>query len=252
MNLPVRLDPLLDSLARRPDRTGIFCDFDGTLAPIVDRPEDARPHPGAAQTLAELAGRFAVVAVISGRAIDDLRSRFDPQGVVLAGSYGRQRSDRPDPGDTRDWHAIAEAAEASVGGWDGVVVERKGAGVALHYRLAPERSDEVATAAEAVAASWGLEVRPGRMVVELTAPGPGKAEALRRLVEERDLETFVFCGDDVADAEAFAWARGSGRACVLVGVRSDESPGEIEALADVVVDSPDGVVQLLGDLLGRF
>lgn len=238
-------------MAADPSRTGVFCDFDGTLAVIVDRPDEARAMDGAAAVLAELARAFALVAIVSGRSLADLRSRIDPDGVLLAGSYGRERSDRTVPADEHDWDAVAAAAEAAVPVADGVVVERKGAGVALHFRLAPDRGADVAGAADALARRFGLEVRPGRMVVELTAPGPGKADAVRALVEENDIDAFCICGDDAADAEAFSWARASGRRCALVGVRSDEAPGSLEALADVVVDGPAAVVAMLRALADR-
>lgn len=243
----------LELLTADPARTGIFCDFDGTLSGIVDRPEDAGPVPGAAEALTDLARAFAVGAVISGRSLDDLRSRFAPDGVVLAGSYGRERSDSDGQlrTDAREWERIVAAAAEAAGDWDGVFVERKGAGVALHYRKAPDRADDVRKTCEALARSFDLEVRPGRLVVELVAPGPGKAEALRAFVEERGLEAFLFAGDDMADAEAFGWARGSGISCVLVGVRSEESPAEIEALADLTVGSPEEVVAFFDDLRRR-
>jgi trehalose 6-phosphate phosphatase len=170
---------------------------------------------------------------------------------VLAGSYGRERSNRPDAFATRDWEPVVTTAIEGTDGWSGVIVERKGAGVALHYRLAPERATDVARLASAVAREFALEVRPGRMVAELVEPGPGKAEALRDFTSERDLDTFLFAGDDVADAEAFEWARASGRTCVLVGVRSAESPEAIERDADVVVNGPAEFVAVLEEVVSR-
>jgi trehalose 6-phosphate phosphatase len=232
-------------LHAEPARTGVFCDFDGTLSAIVDRPEDARPVEGAAEVLTRLAHRFAIVAVISDRSLHDLRSRFAPEGVLLAGSYGRERSDREAMPSSRDWERIVAAAHEAVAGWDGVIVEPKGAALTLHYRLAPDRGEDIARVASALASEFSLQVRPGRMVAELTEPGPGKAEALRDLVAERGLQTFLFAGDDSSDGEAFAWARSSGRRCVLVGVQSAESPDAIERDADIVVDGPREFVRLL-------
>lgn len=243
---------MVELLSTNPSRTGVFCDFDGTLSAIVDRPEDARAVEGAAAVLAELARTFAVVAVVSGRSLADLASRVAADGVVLAGSYGRERIGHTAAAEDRDWDEVASAASASLPGSGGVVVERKGAGVALHYRLAPASEREVVAAADALARRFGLEVRPGRMVVELTSPGPGKADAVRALVSEHDLEPFLICGDDAADAEAFGWARGSGRRCVLVGVRSDEAPASVETSADVMVDGPEAVVALLEALAARL
>jgi trehalose 6-phosphate phosphatase len=240
----------LDRVASDPSHSGIFCDFDGTLSAIVQRPADAAPIDGAAEVLSRLAKLYRVVGVISGRSLDDLRSRFSPDGVLLAGSYGRERSDRGRIRPSRDWPAIVAAANAGVSDWDGVTVEPKGNAVAVHFRLAPDHAADVGRATAALAQLYSLEVRPGRMVVELTEPVPGKAEALRDLVAELELSSFLFAGDDVSDGEAFGWARASGRSCVLIGVRSKEAPDSIERLADLVVDGPDEFVTLLGDLSG--
>jgi trehalose 6-phosphate phosphatase len=245
-------DAALDRIASNPAQTGIFCDFDGTLSEIVDRPEDARPVAGAADVLERLAHVFRVVAVITGRSVDDLGPRFAPAGVVIAGSYGRERSDRPGGFATRDWEPVASAAERATREWNGVNVERKRGGVAIHYRLTPDRASDVQTVASELAGEFGLEVRPGRMVADLTEPGPGKAEALARLVEEYGLATFLFAGDDVADAEAFAWARASGADRVLIGVRSAESPEAIERDADIVVESPHELLAILERLLAKL
>jgi trehalose 6-phosphate phosphatase len=242
------LNPL-DRVTSDPSRAGIFCDFDGTLSAIVDRPEDARPVPGAAEALSGLSRVFGLVAVISGRSLDDLRSRFAPDGVLLAGSYGRDRSDRPGGPPKKDWEHLVAAAVERTREWDGVRIEPKDTGVAIHYRLAPERAADVDALATTLAVELHMELRPGRKVVELTEPGPGKADALAGLVTEHALGAFLFAGDDLADGEAFKWARSSGRICVLVGVRSAESPEVIERDADITVDDPKALVGLLNGLL---
>jgi trehalose 6-phosphate phosphatase len=241
------LNPL-DRVTSDPSRSGIFCDFDGTLSAIVDRPEDALPVEGAAECLSRLARTFAVVGVISGRSLDDLRSRFAPEGVLLAGSYGRDRSvEASHP----DWSALVSLAADASTEWDGVRVEPKDTGVALHYRQAPDRAADVASLASRLASEFGMEIRPGRMVVELTDPGPGKAGALRALVAEHGLRAFLFAGDDIADGEAFVWARSSGISCVLIGIRSAESPEIIAREADVIVDAPHELVDVLNALVRR-
>jgi len=245
-----RLNPL-DRVTSDPSRTGIFCDFDGTLSAIVDRPDAARPVDGAADVMSRLARAFAEVAVISGRSLEDLRSRFAPEGVLLAGSYGRNRSDRPGTVSSRDWTGLVDDAAARTREWEGVHIEPKDTGVAIHYRLAPDRAHDVGAIATTLAVEHGMELRPGRMVVELTERGPGKADALRELVDEFDLNAFLFAGDDLADGEAFKWARSAQRSCVLVGVRSAESPAVIVDEADIVVDDPEALVALLDGLLRR-
>src|SRR5438477_7112879 len=123
--------------AEDPLRTGIFVDFDGTISPIVDRPEDALPAEGAVDVLRALAGRFAVACVLSGRPLEFLKSRFGHSPVLLAGAYGRERSDRRGRRSTEGWEPVAAAAVAATAHLDGVLVERKGAGGARPYPLAP-------------------------------------------------------------------------------------------------------------------
>ena len=237
-------------LTAEPGRTGVFTDFDGTLAEIVDRPEDAQPVPGAVETLEALARHFGLVAVVTGRALEDVNRRLHANGVVIAASYGRERSDRvvgrrPVEG----WAVVAAAAQAVVAPLDGVVLERKGAGVALHYRAAPAYEPEVRRAAEHLAADFELEILHGRLVVELVRPGPKKADAIETFVAERDLSAVLIAGDDVADLEAFMWAREAKVPSVLVAVASEEAPPALAGTADLVVDSPGEVVVLLRELL---
>ncbi len=236
-------------LGEDPDSTGIFTDFDGTLAPIVDRPADARPLEGAAEALTELAALFPLVAVVSGRSLEDLRARFAPPGVVLAGSYGRERSDVGGPRRrTEGWEAVSIAAAAAAETLPGVVAETKGQGVALHYRLAPEAGDEVQRLSEALAHEFGLEVRPGRLVVELVAPGPGKGEVIETMVRQRGLRTLLFAGDDVADLEAFRVVRSMDVRAVLVAVVSEEAPDELTETADLTVVGPEGFLAIAVEL----
>lgn len=243
------MDAALERLRRDPGRTGIFTDFDGTLAPIVDRPQDAAAAPGAEEALAALAGRYGVVAVVSGRSLEDLRARVNPAGVILAGSYGRERSDRPGRRPAEGWEPVAAAASALIAGLDGVVLERKGAGVALHYRAAPMLADEVQRRAGELATEFGLEVLLGKLVAELVRPGPGKGDAVAAIAEQAGLGALLFAGDDVADLEAFAWARRSGLESVLVAVASEEAPAGLVEEADVVLDGPAEVVELLERLV---
>jgi trehalose 6-phosphate phosphatase len=247
----VDADEALSILSANPARTGIFTDFDGTLSEIVDRPEDAVAVAGAAETLSTLARSFAVVAVVSGRALEDLRLRLPADGVVLAGSYGRERSDRP--GSRRPvegWESVLPAAAAMVEDLPGVVLELKGAGVALHYRAVPTLGNEVRRRAGILAAEFGLEVLQGRLVAELIPPGPKKGDAVAAIASERDLDTALVAGDDVADLEAFRWARSSGLRNVLIAVISEEAPPDLEASSDLAVSGPGELVSFLRRLAG--
>jgi trehalose 6-phosphate phosphatase len=239
----------LPSLADDPSTMGIFLDFDGTLSPIVDRPEDALPADGAPELLEALASKFALVAVLSGRPLEFLKSRFRPSRVLLCGAYGRERSDRGGRRMTEGWEPVAAAAVAATAHLEGVLVERKGAGVALHYRLAPEREVEVNEIAVVLADAFELEIMPGRLVAELVAPGPKKGDALRGLVQERDLRSVLVAGDDVADVGSFEVVRSLDVRSLCIAVLSEETPQRLVDAADTTVESPEALIELLRGLL---
>src|SRR5947208_13612375 len=89
-------DRLLERLAEEPDEAGLFLDFDGVLAPIVERPEDAAPPPETRAELERLVGRYAVVAVVSGRVGEDVRARVGVEGVVYVGPHGLEPAPQAD------------------------------------------------------------------------------------------------------------------------------------------------------------
>jgi trehalose 6-phosphate phosphatase len=242
---------LLASLRADPGRTGVFTDFDGTLSRIVDRPEDAEPVEGAEEVLEALAERFGLAAVVSGRSLEDLKTRIRPKGAVLAGAYGRERSDRPMRRPTEGWETVAIAANATARTIPGMHVERKGSGVALHFREAPSRADDVREAAETLATEFGLEIRPGRMVVELVTPGPGKGEAILLLMSDHGLDRALVAGDDWGDLDAFRKLRQAGMDVVVVAVVSEEAPPGLAEDADLVLTNPDEFVSFLQELAAR-
>jgi trehalose 6-phosphate phosphatase len=241
-------DEVIARLRERPASTGVFVDFDGTLSPIVDRPEDAAPVDGAVDVLASLATIFAVVAIVSGRGLEDLKMRVRTPGVLLAGSYGRERSDAGFRRSTEGWETVAIAAVASVRDLNGVHVERKGTGVALHYRANPEHAMAVDAIAETLAREFALEIRPGRMVVELITPGPGKGDAIATLIAERALDRVLVAGDDWGDLEAFRLLRESGVDATIVAVVSEEAPPGLTDHADLVLRGPAELVAFLREL----
>jgi trehalose 6-phosphate phosphatase len=191
----MRLDPVL------------AFDFDGTLAPIVDHPDDARVPVEIAQCLAELAQRHPV-AIISGRSVGDVRARlgFAPRFVI--GNHGAEDESSRLPGDARDAldalrARIVAAGPALVGA--GVTVEDKRYSLALHYRLAPD----AALARAAIAALLdglprGLDSFGGKCVVNVVAAGlPDKGDALAAIVRRSGAGAACFVGDDVNDEAVF-------------------------------------------------
>jgi trehalose 6-phosphate phosphatase len=253
--MAVRPDPLpelLEPFLSQPERAGVITDFDGTLAPIVADPKASRPFAGATDALRRLARVYRCVAIVSGRPAGFLLDRFGSDGLVLSGLYGLElvRNGRieVDPS-AEPWRAIvdgaARAAEAQAP--DGVGIERKGLSVVLHVRTAPEFAGWVETWVTSEAAVTGLAVHPARMSWELRPPvGRDKGTVVGELAAGLDAACFI--GDDVGDLPAFdALDRmvADGARGLKVAVRSPEAPPEMLARADLIVDGPPGVVELL-------
>ena len=242
-----------------PATAGVLTDFDGTLSPIVEDPGSARPLDGVPETLSRLARRYRLVAVISGRPVAYLQSRLgEVPGVALFGLYGLEKGTDGDiavlPSADRWRGAIdAVAAAAETEARPGVLVERKGLAVTLHFRTAPDEAEWVRAWAGDQAERRGLLAHPARMSVEVLPPvGAGKGDVVARVAG--DLEAVCFIGDDVGDVPAFdALARlaEKGVHTLAVAVRSDETPGGLLERADLVVDGPEGALDLLRALEGR-
>lgn len=253
--MPARSDDPLSPLRAVPAATGIFTDFDGTLAPIVEDPAAAAPVPGAAPLLGELARQYSVVAVISGRPVSFL-ARHLPPSVLAVGLYGlevRRRGEVVVDPDAERWRSVVAqaAAESEAAGLDGLTVEPKGLSLTLHFRQHPELADPVADLARRVAATTGLVERGARRSVELHPPVEAdKGTALRALAER--LEAACFLGDDRGDLTAFRALdelAAEGLRTVRVAVGSHEAPAELLSAADVTVDGPAAAVDLLRTLL---
>jgi trehalose 6-phosphate phosphatase len=245
MALPEDLVRALDAAARTP-RLLVASDFDGTLAPLVDRPADARPLPRAADALIALAGLPSTeVALVSGRALATLRDYSGmPSSVHLVGSHGAEF----DSGfgveiDETLLATITSELDAIAAGRHGVTVETKPASVALHVRNASAADGDAAlAAARVVGDASGAEVTAGKNVLEFAVISTDKGEAVDVIRRQSGATAAVFFGDDVTDEKAFRRMTGSD-----VGVKV--GPGE--TLAAYRVDSPEDVAESLSHLLER-
>jgi trehalose 6-phosphate phosphatase len=257
----IAADPALDhairTLRHDPSRTALLMDFDGTLADIVPRPDDARPRAEAVTVLAALVPAYAVVGVVSGRPVDFLRAHLPVPGLAVVGQYGLERWSgdhvETDPRVEPFLLALADAADRAESELPGVLVERKGRiAVTLHWRTDPDRGEDSRAWADRVAAESGLSLYPTRMAVELRPPvGVDKGSAVAALAT--GVRSAMFAGDDHGDLAAFdalgALARrGELDTAVRVAVRSPEEPAELLGRADVAVAGPAGFVGLLGAL----
>ena len=249
----------LAAILREPGRALVATDFDGTLAPIVADPREARADPGAVAGLRGLAGSVGTLAVITGRPAAEAveLGGFDGiHGLIVLGHYGLERWEEgeltapPVPPGVEAARERLAGVLADAGAAEGVWVEDKGSALAVHTRRTADPVAALAALKEALAglaADVGLVVEPGRMVIELRPPGMDKGAALTGLVAERGAGPVLFAGDDLGDLAAFAAVRAlreDGHPGVTVCSASGEV-SELAAEADLVVDGPGGVADLL-------
>jgi trehalose 6-phosphate phosphatase len=254
-----------------PGRALLAFDFDGVLSPIVDDPEQAQPFPGALPALANI-GRFAgSVAIITGRQVPFVISRngFDVlskiPGFTIFGQYGAERWDSASRKMTaRPPHHAVAAARVELrrllqrlalprGFW----LEDKGRALAVHTRRAADPDGALAMLSEPMddlARRHDLKVEPGKMVLEIRPPDVDKGQVLRAYAQERAARSVLYAGDDKGDLSAFAVIdelRNLGVPGIKVCSRSPEAP-EVAEAADLVVDGPAGITELLRDLCRRM
>ena len=230
--LPEELVGALRELARV-RRLLVALDFDGTLAPEVDSPEQARALPEAREAVLRLLAMPRTrVALVSGRSLRSLVEVADlPDETLLVGSHGIEiRLDHPGDAlalNTREieqvqvlGEVLGEVADAI----DQVWLEPKPAGFALHTRLATEHDSRVAhlvALSEAQAEIENLTVRHGKNVLEFSVRSTTKGEAVEHLRRYTAADAVFYAGDDVTDEDAFAALQPHD-----VGLKSGEGPTE--------------------------
>lgn len=232
----------LARLASEPGLAAILLDVDGTLAPIVARPEDARVPDSTQTLLAGLAGRYGLVACLSGRPGADAARVVGVEGLRYVGEHGLELDPEAEP-----WAArLAEFARTV--SWPSEPGKRLS--LSFHFRQSPDRGaaeEELARVADR-ARDEGLRVRWGRHVLEVRPPvDADKGTAVRRLLLDTGLERALYAGDDTTDLDAFRGLDGL-ELSLRVAVRSDEAPPELLAAADLVVDGTKGVAGMLAEL----
>jgi trehalose 6-phosphate phosphatase len=265
---PATLADVIEPMLAEPARAAVLLDIDGTLAPIVRHADDAHvPEPTRAQLIA-VARRYGVVGCISGRRSATARRMVSIGSIAYVGNHGAELL-RPggteveiDPEIASHVEAVREFAAAAWADHDlqrlRVRAEDKQSISAFHWRGAPDE-DAAEAAVHVIAAraeAAGLRIHWGRKVLEVRPPVViNKGLGVRRLIGERDLAIGLYVGDDLTDLDAFAGLRalvqeGALGAAICVGVRSDETPQQLERDADVLVDGTRGVLELLTALAG--
>jgi trehalose 6-phosphate phosphatase len=242
------------ALTAHPRQTALLVDFDGSLAPIVDRAEDARPLPAAIAVLERLATRLRRVGVVSGRPVGYLVTHLPLPDAVYVGLYGMEQvvngQRMVDPRVEPYLDGVARAVDELRTRLPANLIEPKsGVSVTVHWRPEPERAEEIRAIASVLARRYGLAQLRTRMAVELRPPVPvDKGDAVRTLIA--GCRTGAFAGDDTGDLPAFSSLTDAVRAgtlerAVRIGVTSSEAPPELAAAVDILVDGPGGLVALL-------
>jgi trehalose 6-phosphate phosphatase len=232
----------LARLAGQPGQAAIILDVDGTLAPIVSRPEDASVPQRTRDVLAGLVDRYRLVACLSGRPGADVTRLVGVDGIRYVGEHGLEL----EPNAERWADRLAAFAQAT--SWPHE--QGKRLSLSFHYREADDETvarEELEAVAQR-ARDEGLRPRWGRMVLEIRPPvDADKGTAVGKLVTDSDVRAALYAGDDATDVDAFAGLDGLDVA-VRVAVLSDEAPEPLVRAADVSVDGPEALVELLETL----
>lgn len=252
----------LEPLRREPSRAAILTDVDGTLAPIVERAEEAAVPAAAREALAALSERYSLVGCISGRRAEEARRLVGLDTLAYAGNHGLELlmpgevQPRPDPsvagreGEASEFLAGLAGERLSAAG---LRREDKGPIQALHWRGAEDETGAESRAREIAneAGRAGLEPRWGRKVLELRPlGGGGKDGAVASLLAEDGIDRATYAGDDRTDLDAFRrlrelQAERQLSTAVCVGVLSAEAPAELAEESDVTVAGLDGWLEIL-------
>jgi trehalose 6-phosphate phosphatase len=231
----------LDRLREAPERAAILLDIDGTLAPIVERPEDAGVPQATRAVLRALVARYGLVGAVTGREGSVGVALLGVEGITVVGNHGLELAEG-----VEEWRTRLREFSHTVD-WP---VEDKGLSLSFHYRTAADPQSARAALEQIAeeARAQGLHARFGRMILEVVPPiDANKGTAVRELLARAGLTRALFAGDDTTDLDAFA-AIEELEVGVKVAVESAEGPPALRKRADIVVAGTDGLVDLLREL----
>lgn len=270
MSPPVRLLPaaaaaLLTAVRAELPGSLIALDFDGTLAEITPHPDDAAPLAGAAALLRLLGCAGASVAIVTGRTVDSLLrvTGFAPiAGLVVYGLHGAERwqggrLQTPEtPAGLADLRVELTAALRDTTEDPACWLEDKRLSLVVHARLTRDPGRllaELGPVVRRLAGAAGMEVRPGKDVLEVVLPGISKGTAIDELVAV-ERSAVLYAGDDTGDVPAFervkAWGLRTGRPAMALAVTAGLA-GPLSGLADLTLPGPDLLLAVLGRLLAQ-
>lgn len=251
------LDAAIEVLHQRP--SALLTDLDGTISPIVSRPQDAAVDPATVDALQRLCRALDVVGIVSGRPVSELRSIVRAECLTYAGNHGLEWWE--------DGHSVV-APEARIYlplvastirfvqdrlKLPGLLFEDKGVTGSIHYRQSadPRAAREAILGALAECpTAHGLRISQGRKVLDILPPVTmGKGTAVERVARSHDLRGILYLGDDSTDLNAFKELRSlTASGCcesLLLAVVSPEAPEELLAEADYHLDGVDSALAFL-------
>ncbi len=227
----------LEVLRSRP--SALITDVDGTISPIVPRPEDAFVRDGTKASLRALAARLDLVAVISGRAEAVARAMVGCEELTYIGNYGLVEGAASPPA-AAELVALRARVAARLAHLPCVTLEDKGTGFAMHYRGCEDGErvrDELLALVGADAAAAGGKLLEGKQVLEVVPRSlPGKDTSIAKLAADRRLSGIVYVGDDASDVVVFeelARRRAAGAPGLAVASIDAETPQRVRLAADV-------------------
>jgi len=248
---------------------GLAFDIDGTLSPIAPTPGEARLYPGVADLL-ETMKQYARVVIVTGRAVADGAPIVNVEGLTYIGTHGMEwcnglPSSHPvylipeaEPY-VKPGKYLLDLAQQQLGDLPGIRIQYKLVGGSIHYRLAPDPQqarERILTLLKEPARQLHMRLEEGKMVIEVLTPLTiNKGEALRRYVQQQQLQGVLFAGDDRTDLyamQALAQLRQSGMSVLSVGVQHGDTLPELLEQADIVVQDVAGMVELLREIVARL
>lgn len=221
-------------------RIALFLDLDGTLAPIMPRPDDVGPDAARTGLLKALAAKLdGRLAIVSGRSVNAVDHIVEGVVASVAGAHGLERRKATGQREDTEAHAALDAVVTEFRALnrvlEGLVVEDKGVSVAVHYRYEPDHKANIIALATRMAETHGLRLQAGHEVIELRTPGPNKGDAIRAFMCEPPFigHMPVFVGDDLTDEVGFEAVKALGGFGVRVGAGASVAHFGLKDVASV-------------------
>jgi len=239
--------------------SALISDVDGTLSPIVSSPQEAEVLLECRDALAKLAGSLDLVAVVSGRQVEDVRRMVGLDQLTYIGNHGLESWSRADgyqnkaSSYTATKTEVLRALRDKLESLEGIHLEDKGTVVSIHYRTSPQPAIArrvILKAIEKIPAISGLAIREGKRVIEIRPPlAINKGTVVTELAKAYRLKGILYLGDDLTDIDAFQAIRDlreTGEVLGLsAGVGGTETPNELAAASDILLSGPEAAARFL-------